>query len=109
MHSFAGNRVVRDTGAAFPIFNAPIGYFARGRLAGAVAAAGGVGLMETSSQPLEGVAAEFEIARAMSERPIGLQMFLRVLKQILRPGCGPGPASTGAPASWPVASATRPR
>ncbi len=84
MYSFEGNRVVRDTGAVFPIFNAPIGYFARGRLAGAVSAAGGVGLMETSSQPVEGVAAEFDTARAMSEAPIGLQMFLRVLKQAER-------------------------
>ena len=48
MRSFDGNRVVRDTGATYPIFNAPIGYFARASLAGAVSAAGGMGLLETS-------------------------------------------------------------
>ena len=28
-NTFEGNRVVRDTGCRFPIFNAPVGYFAR--------------------------------------------------------------------------------
>jgi enoyl-[acyl-carrier protein] reductase II len=84
MYSFEGNRVVRDTGSDYPIFNAPIGYFARGALAGAVSAAGGMGLMETSSQPLEGVQAEFDLVRARTNRPVGLQMFLRVLKQTER-------------------------
>ncbi len=36
MYAFEGNRVVRDTGSEYPIFNAPIGYFARSQLAGAV-------------------------------------------------------------------------
>src|SRR3954468_14295309 len=49
MHSFDGNRVVADTGSRFPIFNAPIGYFARSQLAGAVSAAGGMGLFELNS------------------------------------------------------------
>jgi enoyl-[acyl-carrier protein] reductase II len=81
MYSFEGNRVTRDTGSEYPIFNAPIGYFARGQLAGAVSAGGGMGLMETSSQPVEGVKAEFDVVRARTNRPVGLQMFLRVLKQ----------------------------
>jgi enoyl-[acyl-carrier protein] reductase II len=80
MYSFDGNRVVRDTGSAYPIFNAPIGYFARGQLVGAVSAAGGMGLMETSSAGLDEVKAEFDRARAQTNHPIGLQMFLKVLK-----------------------------
>jgi enoyl-[acyl-carrier protein] reductase II len=71
---------VQDTGCRFPIFNAPVGYFARAQLAGAVSAAGGMGLMETSSASLEETAAQFDLVRACTDAPVGLQMFLRVLK-----------------------------
>jgi enoyl-[acyl-carrier protein] reductase II len=80
MRSFEGNRVVRDLGCRYPIFNAAVGYFARARLAGAVSAAGGMGVMETSSADLASTAAEFDIARQSTDAPLGLQMFLRVLK-----------------------------
>lgn len=79
-HSFEGNRVVRDTGCRFPIFNAPVGYFARAQLAGAVSAAGGMGLMETSSASLAETAAQFHLARERTDAPLGLQMFLRMIK-----------------------------
>src|ERR1044072_8308256 len=78
--SFGGNRVVRDAGCRYPIFNAPVGYFARAQLAGAVSAAGGVGLMPASAARLAGTAAEYDQARPMSANPLGLQMFLRMLK-----------------------------
>jgi enoyl-[acyl-carrier protein] reductase II len=78
--SFDASRVVQDTGCRFPIFNAPVGYFARAQLAGAISAAGGMGLMETSSAGLEETAAQYDIVRAATDAPIGLQMFLRVLK-----------------------------
>ena len=80
MYSFEGNRVVRDTGSEYPIFNAPIGYFARAQLAGAVSAAGGMGLMETSSTGLDRTQQEFDAIRERTNRPVGLQMFLKVLK-----------------------------
>jgi enoyl-[acyl-carrier protein] reductase II len=79
-HTFEGNRVVRDTGCRFPIFNAPVGYFARAQLTGAISEAGGMGLMETSSADLAATAAEYEQVRARTDAPLGLQMFLRVLK-----------------------------
>jgi enoyl-[acyl-carrier protein] reductase II len=79
-HSFEGNRFVRDTGCRFPILNAPVGYFARASLAGAVSAAGGMGLMETSSASLAETAAQFDLVREVTDAPLGLQMFLRVLK-----------------------------
>ena len=78
--SFEGNRVVRDARCRYPIFNAGVGYFARGQLAGAVSAAGGMGLMETNTSDLAGTEAQYDEARAMSENPLALQMFLRVLK-----------------------------
>jgi enoyl-[acyl-carrier protein] reductase II len=79
-YSFEGNRVVRDTGCRFPIFNAPVGYFARAQLAGAISAAGGMGLMETSSASIDETAAQFDLVRASTDAPLGLQMFLRALK-----------------------------
>lgn len=81
MRSFAGNRVAADTGARFPVFNAPIGYFARGALAGAVSAAGGMGLLETSSTGLAETQAEYERIRSQTDAPFGVQLFLRVLAQ----------------------------
>ena len=79
-HSFEGNRVARDAGCRFPIFNAPVGYFARAQLAGTVSAAGGMGLMETSSAGLAETAAQYDLVRAATDAPLGLQMFLRMLK-----------------------------
>ncbi|MEZ5234080.1 MAG: nitronate monooxygenase [Acidimicrobiales bacterium] len=81
MRTFTGNRVVRDTGAAVPVFNAPIGYFARGALVGAVSAAGGMGLLETSSTGLAETQAEYDRIRALTDAPFGVQLFLRVLAQ----------------------------
>lgn len=78
--SFEGNRVVRDTGCRYPILNAPVGYFARASLVGAVSGAGGFGLMETNTQDLAATAAEFDKARAAANAPVGLQLFLRMLK-----------------------------
>lgn len=78
--SFEGNRVVRDTGCRYPILNAPVGYFARAALVGAVSGAGGFGLMETNTQDLATTAAEFDKARAAADAPVGLQLFLRMLK-----------------------------
>ncbi len=67
--SFEGNRVVRDTGCRYPIFNAPVGYFARASLTGAISAAGGFGLMETSSQGLAATEAEFDLVRERTDAP----------------------------------------
>ena len=58
---FKDNRVVRDTGATYPIFQAPMTWIARGQLVSAVSAAGGLGLLEGASADLE-----------MTRREIGL-------------------------------------
>lgn len=81
MHSFEGNRVVRDTGSRYPILNAPIGYFARSALAGAVSAAGGTGLLETATYGVDGAQQEYDKIRAQTANPIGIQLFIRVLTQ----------------------------
>ena len=77
--TFDGNRVVRDTGARYPIFNAPIGYFARASLAGAVSAAGGMGLFELASTPVAETAREYDEIRSRTDAPVGLHLFLKAL------------------------------
>jgi enoyl-[acyl-carrier protein] reductase II len=79
MYSFEGNRVVLDTGAKYPIFNAPIGYFARAQLAGAVSAAGGMGLLEMNTTGIAETATEYDEIRSRTDAPFGLHMFLQVL------------------------------
>ncbi|MEN3271576.1 MAG: enoyl-[acyl-carrier protein] reductase [Actinomycetota bacterium] len=83
MHEFSDNRVLRDTGARYPIFNAPVGYFARSGLAGAVSAAGGMGLMEMTSTGVEKTAREAAIIRARTENPFGQHMFISALRDRL--------------------------
>jgi enoyl-[acyl-carrier protein] reductase II len=80
VHDFAANRVLRDTGARFPVFNAPVGYFARARLAGAVSTAGGMGLMEMSTTTVDKTEAEADAIRAQTANPFGLHMFIRALE-----------------------------
>ena len=48
MRTFEDNRVVRHTGSKYPIFQAPIGGMSRAQWAGAVSAAGGMGLIATN-------------------------------------------------------------
>ncbi len=79
-HSFESNRVVQDTGCRVPIFNAPVGYFSRAQLVGAISAAGGMGLLPTSSGSLQDTEAELGLVRARTDAPLGMQMFLRMLK-----------------------------
>ena len=79
MHSFEGNRVAWHTGTEFPVFQAPIGLISRAELVAAVSAAGGVGLMETASLPMEEMQAQFDLVRARSNRPFGLHLMIPVL------------------------------
>lgn len=71
MHSFEGNRVVRDTGSEFPIFQAPIGLMSRSQWAGAISAAGGMGLMETAFQGSSQLQEQSDLIRSRTNRPFG--------------------------------------
>ncbi len=77
--SFQGNRVVQHTGARYPIFQAPIGLISRAPLVGAVAEAGGVGLMETASLPIPELQDEFDLIRARTPNPFGLHLMIPIL------------------------------
>jgi enoyl-[acyl-carrier protein] reductase II len=77
---FAGNRVVRDTGARFPILQAPMTWIARARLAAAVSAAGGFGMLECTSADLAIARREFAAIKAETGAPFGVNLPVRFLK-----------------------------
>ena len=78
---FAGNRVVAHTGARYPIIQAPMTWIARAQLTAAVSAAGGIGVMETSSVDLEVTRREFEAIRAKTDQPFGVNLAILFLRQ----------------------------
>jgi len=99
------NRVLADTGARYPIIQAPMGWIARRALASAVSRAGGLGIIETSSG--ETAACQDEI-RAMRDTglPFGVNLPIRFLKDdaMLRVVCDAGlrfvTTSAGSPAKF---------
>jgi enoyl-[acyl-carrier protein] reductase II len=78
-YSFEDNRVVRDLGVEFPIFHGPITMLARSAMAGGVAAAGGVGLLESASLDVAGLQVEYDAVRAMTDRPFGINFAMKML------------------------------
>jgi len=78
---FAGNRVVAHTGALYPIIQAPMTWIARAQLTAAVSAAGGIGVMETSSVDVEITRREYETIQATTDRPFGVNLPILFLRQ----------------------------
>lgn len=74
MQSFAGNRVVRDTGSEYPIFQAPIGFMSRSQWVKAISSAGGMGLVETALLGAEELEREAAIIREHTNRPFGFHL-----------------------------------
>lgn len=73
-------RVSDLLGIDYPIVQAPMGWIARSQLASAVCAAGGLGIIETSSGELDNVRREIEAMRDLTDRPFGVniaQAFVR--------------------------------
>jgi enoyl-[acyl-carrier protein] reductase II len=67
-------------GIDYPIVQAPMGWIARSQLASAVCAAGGLGIIETSSGELDAVRQEILRMRELTDRPFGVniaQAFVR--------------------------------
>jgi enoyl-[acyl-carrier protein] reductase II len=78
--SFASNRVVRHTGARYPIIQAPMSWIARAQLASAVSAAGGLGLLENSSKDLAIIQREVTAMKAATDQPYGFNLPVKFLK-----------------------------
>ena len=73
-------RITEMLGIEIPIVQAPMGWIARSQLASAVSAAGGLGIIETSSGELDVIKAEIAAMRELTDRPFGVnlaQLFIR--------------------------------
>jgi enoyl-[acyl-carrier protein] reductase II len=68
------------TGTDYPIIQAPMGWIARARLAGAVSNAGGLGVIETSSGEFDNVRAEVAKMRELTDKPFGMNVALSYVK-----------------------------
>jgi len=73
-------RITEMLGIEIPIVQAPMGWIARAQLASAVSAAGGLGIIETSSGELDIIKGEIAAMRDRTDRPFGVnlaQLFIR--------------------------------
>ena len=99
------NRVLADTGATYPIVQAPMGWIARSSLASAVSRAGGLGIIETSSGETANCQREIRLM-VESGLPFGVNLPIRFLKDdaMLRFVCESGirfvTTSAGSPAKF---------
>jgi enoyl-[acyl-carrier protein] reductase II len=100
------NRVLAHTGARYPIIQAPMGWIARSQLASAVCAAGGLGIIETSSGETEACKAEIARMRELTSAPFGVNLPILFLRDdaMLRFVCDSGvkfvTTSAGSPAKF---------
>tara|TARA_B000000477_G_scaffold39147_1_gene33322 strand:+ start:2782 stop:3705 length:924 start_codon:yes stop_codon:yes gene_type:complete len=74
------NRVIKHTGAKYPIIQAPMGWIARSQLASAVCNAGGLGVIETSSGEVDNCKAEIKKMSELTDQPFGVNLPLLFLK-----------------------------
>lgn len=74
------NRFLAHSGARYPIVQAPMGWIARSALASAVCAAGGLGIIETSSGETAICQAEILKMKALTDAPFGVNLPIRFLK-----------------------------
>lgn len=74
------NRVIKHTGSKYPIIQAPMGWIARSQLASAVCAAGGMGIIETSSGEIDNCKKEIKIMSELTTKPFGVNLPLLFLK-----------------------------
>ncbi len=100
------NRFLAHTGARYPIVQAPMGWIARSPLASAVCAAGGLGIVETSSGETAACQAEILKMRDLTQAPFGVNLPILFLKDeaMLRFVCDSGvkfvTTSAGSPAKF---------
>lgn len=100
------NRFLAHCGARLPIVQAPMGWIARSRLASAVCAAGGLGIIETSSGETANCQAEILRMRELTAAPFGVNlpiMFLKddaMLRFITESGVKFVTTSAGSPAKF---------
>jgi enoyl-[acyl-carrier protein] reductase II len=74
------NRVTEMTATDYPIIQAPMGWIARAQLASAVSAAGGLGIIETSSGEFDNIRGEVAKMRELTDKPFGMNVALSYVK-----------------------------
>ena len=77
---FENNRVVAHTGTRYPIFQSPMGWIARSQLVAAVANAGALGILETSSGDFEAIRQEIILLKRLTDRPWAVNLPIAFLK-----------------------------
>ena len=80
MTPFHGNRVIAHTGARYPIIQAPMAWIARAKLVSAVSAAGALGMLETSGGDPDASMREYELIRAATDQPFGINLAIKFLR-----------------------------
>ncbi len=97
------NRVTQMMGMTYPIIQAPMGWIARSQLASAVSAAGGLGMIETSSGENEAIVDEIRKMKTLTDRPFCVniaQAFIRdpsIIDLIIEEGVKTVTTSAGNP------------
>lgn len=97
------NRVTEMFGVDYPIVQAPMGWIARSQLASAVSAAGGMGMIETSSGENEAIVEEIRKMKTLTDKPFCVniaQAFIRdpsIIDMIIEEGVKTVTTSAGNP------------
>ncbi len=76
MRTRLGQRLTRLLGLDYPIFQGGMAWVGTAELAGAVSAAGGLGIIGSGNQPAEWVAEQIAKVRAVTSRPFGVNVLL---------------------------------
>jgi enoyl-[acyl-carrier protein] reductase II len=76
MKTRLGQRITELVGLDYPVFQGGMAWLGTAELAGAVSAAGGLGIIGAGNAPAEWVAAEIAKVRAMTDRPFGVNILL---------------------------------
>ena len=63
-------------GIRYPVFQGGMAWIADGRLAAAVSNGGGLGIIAAGNAPADYVRDQIEVARALTDEPIGLNIML---------------------------------
>ncbi|MDE7330908.1 MAG: enoyl-[acyl-carrier-protein] reductase FabK [Lachnospiraceae bacterium] len=99
-------RVTELLGITYPIIQGGMAWVAEHHLAAAVSAAGGLGIIAAASAPAEVVRSEIRKTRALTDRPIGVNIMLmnpnapEVAKVVLEEGVGIVTTGAGNPAKF---------
>ena len=69
-------RITELLGIEYPVFQGAMAWVANGHLAASVSEAGGLGIIAGGGAPAEVIREEIRTARAMTKKPLGLNIML---------------------------------